>query len=125
MAGLQRQGYSWQTRVHVRNVISKMYSTARKWKWLTDNPAKWVDVGHRKIVRRQRTLSVEEVQLLADHLVEPALTVLVLAVTTGLRIGEILGLLVEDVDLTRGIIKVQRSVSRGQVGTTKTEGSTR
>jgi site-specific recombinase XerD len=28
MTQLQQQGYSWQTRVHIRNVISKMYSTA-------------------------------------------------------------------------------------------------
>jgi integrase len=125
MAQLQRQGYSWQTRVHVRNVISKMYSTAQKWRWLAENPARWVDVGPRKIVRKQRALSVGEVQLLAEHLEEPARTVFILDVTTGLRIGEILGLRVEDLDLDRGVIKVQRSVSRGEVDTTKTEGSTR
>jgi integrase len=125
MTLLERQCYSWQTRVHVRNVISKMYTTARKWRWLADNPAKWVNVGQRKIVRKQRALSVEEVQLLAEHLEEPARTVFILAVTTGVRIGELLGLQVEDVDLSCGIIKIQRSVSRGQVDVTKTEGSTR
>ena len=113
------------TRYPIRNVISKMYSTAQKWKWLAENPVKWVDVGQRKIVRKQRALSVEEVQLLAEHLGEPARTVLILAVTTGLRIGELLALQVDDVDLPRGIIKIQRSVSRGQVDVTKTEGSTR
>src|SRR5271167_1691168 len=125
MAQLQRQGYSWQTRVYVRNVISKIYSTAQKWRWLAENPAKWVEVGQRKIVRKQRALSVGEVQLLAEHLEEPARTVFILAVTTGLRIGEMLGLQVEALDLDRGVIKVQRSVSRGEVDTTKTEGSTR
>jgi integrase len=125
MTQLERQCYSWQTRVHVRNVISKMYTTARKWQWLTDNPCKWVNVGQRKIVRKQRTLSVEEVQLLAQHLEEPARTVFILAVTTGVRTGELLGLQVEDLDLSRGTIKIQRSVSRGQVDVTKTEGSTR
>lgn len=125
MAQMQRGGYSWQTRVHTRNVISKMYSTAQKWRWLAENPAKWVDVGERKIVRRQRALSVEEVRLLAEHLEEPARTAFILAVTTGLRIGEILGLQLLDIDLTDGIITVQQSVSRGVVDTTKTEGSNR
>ncbi|HUY12077.1 MAG TPA: site-specific integrase [Terriglobia bacterium] len=125
MAQLQRQGYSWQTRVHIRNVISKMFSTAQKWKWLAENPARWVDVGQRMIVRKQRALSVEEVQLLAQHLSEPARTVFILAVTTGLRIGEVLGLGVDDLNLSDGIITVQRSVSRGEVETTKTEGSNR
>ncbi len=123
MAQLQRQGYSWQTRVHVRNVISKIYSTAQKWRWLAENPARWVEVGQRKIVRKQRALSVGEVQLLAEHLEEPARTVFILAVTTGLRIGEMPGLQIEDLD--RSVIKVQRSVSRGEVDTTKTEGSAR
>lgn len=125
MAQMQRQGYSWQTRVHTRNTISKMYSTAQKWRWIAENPAKWVDVGERKIVRKQRALSVEEVGLLAGYLDEPARTVFILAVTTGLRIGEILGLQLGDVDLSDGIITVQRSVSRGAVETTKTEGSNR
>jgi integrase len=125
MMQLERRGYSWQTRVHVRNVVSKMYHTAQRWKWLADNPAKWVDVGQRKIVRKQRALSVDEVQLLAEHLEEPARTVFILGVTTGLRIGEILGLQVADVNLSDGIITVQRSVSRGEVDTTKTEGSNR
>ncbi len=125
MAQLQWQGYSWQTRIHNRNVISKMYSTAQKWKWLGENPAKWADVGQRKIVRKQRALSVEEVQLLAEHLSEPARTAFILAVTTGLRIGEILRLQVEDVDLACAAINVQRSISRGHVDTTKTEGSNR
>lgn len=125
MTQMQRQGYSWQTRVHTRNVISKMYSTAQKWRWLTENPAKWVDVGERKIVRKQRALSVEEVRLLAENLAEPARTVFILAVTTGLRIGEILGLQLEDIDLANGVIIVERSVSRGAVDTTKTEESHR
>jgi integrase len=91
---------------------------------IPDNPAKWVNVGQRKIVRKQRALSVEGVQLLAEHLEEPARSVLILAVTKGVRIGELLGLRVEDLDLSRGTIKIQRSVSRGQVDVTKTEGST-
>jgi integrase len=125
MAQMQLGGYSWQTRVHTRNVVSKMYSTAQKWRWVTENPVKRVDVGERKIVRKQRALSVEEVRLLIENLDEPARTVFILAVTTGLRIGEILGLQLEDIDLSGGIIKVQRSVCRGIVDTTKTEGSNR
>jgi len=125
MTQLERQCYSWQTRVHIRNVISKMYSTAQKWKWLAENPAKWVDVGQWKIVRKQRALSVAEVQLLAERLEEPARTVFILAVTTGLRIGELLALQVDDLDLSHGVIKIQRSVSRGEVDVTKTEGSIR
>jgi len=41
--------------------------------------------------------------------------VLILAVTTGLRIGELLALQIDDVDLPRGIIKIQRSVSRDRL----------
>ena len=75
------------------------------------------------MVCKQRALSVEEVQLLAERLEEPARTVFILAVTTGLRIGELLGLEFDDVDLLHCIVKVQRPVSRGEFDAT--EGSIR
>jgi integrase len=90
-----------------------MYRTAQKWKWLAENPPKWVDVGQRETVRKQRPVSVEEVRPLAEHLEEPARTVFILAVTTGLRIGEILGLQVDDVDLS-GASSMSRVPSVGE-----------
>ena len=49
----------------------------------------------------------------------------VLAVTCGLRRGELLGLRYEDIDLNRGTLQVRRSVSKGKVNLPKTSKSRR
>jgi integrase len=60
---------------------------------------------------------VEEVGLLLERLKNPARLIVMIGVTLGLRIGEILGLSVEDFD--RGTLHVRRSWCRGHEGGTK------
>ena len=50
---------------------------------------------------------------------------MLIAVLTGLRIGEILGLRWKDVDFFPGELHVEQAVYRGQVGSPKTKGSRR
>jgi integrase len=49
----------------------------------------------------------------------------VLAVTCGLRRGELLGLKYEDIDLKRGTLQVKRSISKGKTNLPKTSKSRR
>lgn len=44
---------------------------------------------------------------------------------TGLRVGELCGLTVDDVDLERGLLVVRQSAWRGKLGSTKTKNSVR
>jgi len=48
-----------------------------------------------------------------------------LALITGLRVGEILGLRWKDVDFTSGTLRVEQAVYRGSTGSPKTKGSRR
>jgi integrase len=48
-----------------------------------------------------------------------------IAVLTGLRVGEILGLRWQDVDFTHGEFRVEQAVYRGFIGSPKTRGSRR
>jgi integrase len=75
--------------------------------------------------RVARLLSFEEIGQMIQKLREPARTLFALGIVLGLRIGELLGLKLEDVDLQRGMLYVRRSISRGEVGPTKTAGSER
>jgi integrase len=112
-----KQGYASQTVLHLRSVLSKMFKTAIKWRWLVSNPAKEIEAPPTRVKRQQRSLSVEEVTLLFEHLEDPARLVVMIGVMIGLRIGEILGLRVEDLDC--GTLHVRRSWCRGQAGGTK------
>ena len=55
--------------------------------------------------------------LLFEHLEDPARLVVMIGVMMGLRIGEILGLRVEDLEC--GTLLVRRSWCRGHAGETK------
>ena len=88
--------------------LSHVFTVARKeWRWVTENPVS--DVTKRKEPRgRVRFLSDEERTRLLNACLEsrnPDLRpIVVLALSTGMRQGEILGLTWQDVDLIRGRI---------------------
>lgn len=121
----QRQGYSPQTLRHFRNLLGKMFGTAQRWGWMESNPAHLIDLP--PMARRvpKHVLTPEQLSGLSSTLVEPVRTILLLGALTGLRIGELLALEVNDVDFTRGMVSVRRDVYRGRIGTPKTPGSER
>jgi integrase len=75
--------------------------------------------------RIARPLQPHEITKLSSTLREPARTVFVLGLLTGLRIGELLALRVEALDLTNARLHVRLNVYCGHVGTPKTKDSTR
>jgi len=92
---------------------------------MESNPAQKIGLPPMERRFSRRLLTPEEIQKLTHALPEPARTIVLMGALTGLRIGELLGLHVEDVDLTRAVISVRRDVYRGHVGTPKTPGSER
>lgn len=111
-------GYASQTLLHLRSVLSKMFKAAVKWRWLVDNPVRDIEVlSPKRVNREQRALSVEEARLLFEHLKNPVRRIVMIGVTLGLRIGEILGLRADGVD--SDALRVRRSWGRGHEGSTK------
>lgn len=105
--------------------MSKILGTAVLWGWIEENLTKGVTLPRMERRRVPRVLTLEEIGKLAEALREPARTIFVLGILTSPRIGELLGLKLGDVDLERGILSVRSSVSRDEVGPTKTPGSER
>ena len=120
------KGLGWETCNHLRNLLSKVFATAKKWGHLAgENPASAVELPEKQSIREKRVLMPDEVTRLLAVLREPVYTMVLIAVLTGLRIGEIIGLRWEDVDLDRSELRVEQSVYRGSVGSPKTKGSRR
>lgn len=119
-------GASWEAVSHFRNLVSKVYSMARKWgHFAGENPASGVDLPPKTAVREKHVLGPEQFRSLLVRLKEPVRTMAFLAMTTGLRVGEILGLRWQDVELTKRQLTVSQSIYRGTMGTPKTKSSCR
>lgn len=122
----QRKGYAPKTLAHLRNLLSKVFSVAVKWGWLNSNHASAVELPPVERCHERRVLTPEEIAKLTASLKEPARTIVVLGLLTGLRIGEILALKIQDFDLQGGFVTVRRNVYRGHIQETpKTKQSER
>ena len=117
-------GLSSLTVRHYHRVLRKALHDAVRWRLLARNPAEAADPP--KVVRKEmKVLTPEEVTLLFKSARDSRFFVpILLAVTTGLRRGEILALRWEDIDLDVGTLSVRRSLEQTRSGITFKEPKT-
>ena len=110
------------SKAKIRNIMSALYSHAQRWEWVTTNPIRHV----RQSAKRSRVptiLSPEQIKALLDKLVDLPKTAVLLGASTGLRVGELLGLKWEDVDFETLVLRVTRDVVKQRIERCKTEAS--
>jgi integrase len=111
--------------VHCHRVLRKALKHAVKWHLLIRNPADAADPP-RAEHREMSTLDEEGVATLFEAVRGTRLEVpVMLAVTTGLRRGELLGLRWRDVDLEKGTLAVRQSIEQTKDGLAFKEPKTR
>jgi integrase len=93
--------------------------------YLDRNPAHGIRLRDTGGKAERRYYAPADIQRLLPKLSEPCRTVVVIAVLTGLRIGEILALRWKRVDLLRRTIEVAETFSDGEFGSPKTRSSRR
>ncbi len=94
------------------SLMRRMFNVARReWKWLKENPVADLSfsIGNRNA--RERWLSVEEEKLLLESASNPKWlrSLLIVALHTGMRRGEILNLTWKDIDFVSRAIRVLKS----------------
>jgi len=109
----------------MRTAISKVLQAAVDWSLLEQNPARGIRIGDRAPKTERPYLNPKEVARLLTSLSEPFHTLVLVAVLTCMRIGEILALRWKALDLDRGVIQVRETVSEGKFGSPKTKSSRR
>lgn len=125
LAGKLKVGYS-NSHVHgMRNVLSKILTTAQEWEYLETNPVRGIKLGSRETRRQTIVLSPEDFLSLTKHLPEPCRTIVLVLALTGLRIGELLALRWTAIDFLHGKIAVRESMTNGRFGPPKTRSSRR
>ena len=110
------------SKAKIRNLMHAIFNHAMRWEWYNQNPITLV----RQSAKRSRIpviLSIVQIQALLSHLREPVRTMVLVDVSTGLRIGELLALQWHDIDFENLEISVTRSISLQHIGQCKTEAS--
>jgi integrase len=110
------------TKAKLRNLMHALYNHAMRWEFFDRNPMTLV----RQSAKRARVpdvLTVEEIGKLVGELADPWRTAVYVAVTTGLRVSELLALKWADMDFATGEIHLSRGIVRQHIGVMKTEAS--
>ena len=108
-----------------KNCLSKVFSTAMEWGYVEANPAIGVRLPACVAQREPTPLTPEQVRQLIAELREPCKSMVLAAVLTGLRRGELFALRWGALDFERKLIHVRESVYEGQFDSPKTRSSFR
>jgi integrase len=92
--------------------LKHMFTMAIKWGKAINNPVKEVKL-FREPERRLRWLSEEECDKLISASLGHVSSIIITALNTGMRLGEILSLTWDQIDFERGLITVERSKNNG------------
>ena len=107
----KKGGLSKQTVLHMHRVLKRALSQAVKWGLITRNPCDAVDNIPKPNKKERLTFTTEETLHLLEQLNGKRLYLpVLLAVTTGMRRGEIMGLRWKDIDLDNNRLYIRQIV---------------
>jgi integrase len=125
LSNLRQKGHTGPTLRGVRATFSTVLRTVVERGYLEKNPAHGIRIRETNAKPPRRFYTPVQVRQLLRELAEPCRAVVLLAVLTGMRIGEILALRWKRVDLLRSTIEIAETFSDGQFGSPKTRSSNR
>ena len=114
-------GLSWETVHHFKCGLSKILGAAEEWGYITDNLALKTRLPRRQHRAERIVLTPDQVWSLIAVLDEPARSVTLLLVLTGLRVGELLALRWGNVDVKARALRVCETVYEGHFDQPKTK----
>jgi integrase len=111
-ADLLNKGYAKKTVANVLGVLGRMFSLAVEWGLIAQAPqVKQIRVPEAEF----DFLTFDEAARLVDGAEQAWHPMIVIGLKTGLRLGELIALQWDDVDLVKGSIVVRHAVSKGQM----------
>jgi len=125
LSNLKQKGQAVSTIRGVRATLSTVLQSAVERCYLDKNVAHGIRIRETATKTLYKFYSPVQIRQLLSELTEPCRTVVLLAVLTGLRIGEILALRWKRVDLLHRTLEVAESFSDGEFGSPKTRSSNR
>jgi integrase len=123
-SGLGNSRLGGDTVLKIKEVLSAVLASAVRFDLLTKNPLLAVQIPRSKLVNKKRQkphITPEEFERLVEFVGEPYATMIYVAVFSGLRVSELVGLKWDDVH--DGALTVDERYCRGDWSVTKTHGS--
>lgn len=123
-SGLARTEAGPATVLKIKETLSSVLGSAKKYELLTNNPVEGISIPHEKVLNRKKkkpVLSVDELDLLLTEIREPYATMVYTAYFSGLRPSELNGLKIEDVG--EESFTIDEAFCRGNWKETKTDPS--
>jgi integrase len=109
-ASLTEKKLSPRTVRFTHSVLTSAFKQAVRWRMLAHNPCSSVELPRKAATEMQSLTPLEAAKFLREASSDRWSALFVLALATGLRPSEYLGLKWSDIDLEQGIINVQRSL---------------
>ena len=108
-----KEGVTKTTVNHYLKTLRRMFNVAITWGYADKNPVKGIKFYSEKDAKRDRVLTEKEEDRLLEAASDGLRPILIVALNTGMRKGEILRLMWQDVDLENRIILV-REIKSGK-----------
>lgn len=107
-----KEGYSSVTVIAIHNLLHKALDYAVRWELVAQNVCNKVSPP-RRVRPEMKSLTPEQVQQLLDAARgHPQEALFILALSTGMRRGELLGLKWQDINFAEGTLQIRRVLSR-------------
>jgi integrase len=97
-----------------------MWITAKAWKLVDHDPFEGLKLPEQN-PEEARCFSADEIRRIIEEANEPYRTLYWIAGETGARMGELCGLVWDNIDLDRGMVQIKQSSWRGKLGTPKSK----
>jgi len=120
-----RSSLSWKTVKHIRTVFGTIIDAAVSQDLLTDNPVRKTRLPRQGPVKEKPEIAPETIFAVIEKLAEPSRSIASLLAMTGMRIGELLAVRWQDVDLLNGFLSIRRTVYEGHFDEPKSKRSKR
>ncbi len=127
---LSEQKLAYNTIASIKNTLGAVFKQARKDEYIKTNPCHDIEIPKDKDAEdpEPRPFSLKERKALEDVFIKIYPRYFALVFTgfrTGLRIGELIGLNVTDLDFVNAVVEVRNNITRGRPTTPKSKTSKR
>src|SRR5438552_3809327 len=120
-----RSGLSWRTVKSLRTAFGTIMAAAEAAELIPSNPVRKTRFPRRGLTKPKAVIAPEKVRDFLEALPEPSRSLAWLLALTGLRIGELLAVRWQNVDLEHGTLRMTETVYDGHFDVPKTQRSQR